>query len=59
MQKRLASPTAKEARWLPNLEKPTGFNEVPPHPGMVYTEGVAGAGLGDVLRNRVWWRVLD
>ncbi len=57
--KRLASPTAKEARWLPNLEKPTGFNEVPAHPGMVYTEGVAGAGLGDVLRNRVWWRVLD
>ena len=46
------------ARWLANLERPTGFNEIPEHPGMIYTEGTAGAGLGDILRNKVWWRVL-
>jgi hypothetical protein len=49
----------KEARWLPNLEKPTGFNETSATPGMIYTEGVAGGGLADMLRNRVWWRVLE
>lgn len=49
----------KEARWLPNLEKPTGFNETAANPGMIYTEGVSGGGLVDMLRNKVWWRVLD
>ena len=49
----------KEARWLPNLEKPTGFNETAASAGMIYTEGVSGAGCGDMLRNKVWWQVLD
>lgn len=49
----------KTPRWLPNLEKAGGFNEMPEHPGLVYTEGDAGAGLGDILRNRVWWRTLE
>jgi len=47
------------ARWLANLERPTGCNEIPEHPGMIYTEGVSGGGLVDMLRNKVWWRVLD
>lgn len=54
----LSSPDPQVPHWLPNLEKPTGFNETPPHLGMIYTAGGAGAGLGDVLRNQVWWRVL-
>ena len=45
--------------WLPNLEKPTGFNETPARPSFIYTEGDAGAGLKDVLRNRVWWMPID
>jgi hypothetical protein len=44
--------------WLPNLEKPTGFNATPAQPGMIYTGGGAGTGLGDVLTNQVWWRRL-
>jgi hypothetical protein len=47
------------ARWLANIERPTGFNKIPVHPGMIYTEGTAGAGLGDILRNKVWWRTLS
>jgi hypothetical protein len=47
------------ASWLANLERPTGFNEIPVHPGMIYTEGTAGTGLGDILRNKVWWRTLS
>jgi hypothetical protein len=55
----LTPPDRAVARWLANLERPTGCNEIPHRPGMIYTEGGAGAGLGDLLRNRVWWRVLD
>lgn len=46
-------------RWLPNLEKAGGFNETAAQPGLIYTEGGAGAGLGDILRNQVWWRTLE
>ena len=54
----LSPPDPQVPHWLPNVEKPTGFNETPPHPGVIYTAGGAGAGLGDVLRNQVWWRAL-
>jgi hypothetical protein len=54
----LTTPDPKVPHWLPNLEKPTGFNVIPDHPGMIYTAGGAGAGLGDVLSNQVWWRPL-
>ncbi len=55
---RVAAPEAARPRWMPSLEKPTGFNEVPPHPGLIYTAGSAGSGLGDVLSNQVWWKLL-
>lgn len=55
----LSAPDPQVPHWLPNLEKPTGFNETTPHPGVIYTAGGAGAGLGDVLRNQVWWRPLE
>ncbi|MBK8857216.1 MAG: hypothetical protein IPN11_05855 [Opitutaceae bacterium] len=58
MARALTPPDGATARWLANLERPTGFNETPAQPGMIYTEGTAGAGLGDILRNKVWWRVL-
>ena len=42
-------------RWMPNLERPTGFNEMPEEPGLIYTHGVRGAALTDQLSNEVWW----
>ncbi|MFO1447173.1 MAG: BNR-4 repeat-containing protein [Opitutaceae bacterium] len=52
----LSTPQGLSPQWLPNLEKPTGFNEVPARPGVIFTAGDAGAGLKDVLRNQVWWQ---
>lgn len=57
--RRITPADGKAPRWLPNLEKPAGFNETPAHPGLIYTEGGAGTGLGDLLRNRVWWTTLE
>ena len=51
----LAVPSADEPRWMPNLERPTGFNEMPPEPALIYTDGVRGEALGDQLSNRVYW----
>lgn len=48
-------PSARSPRWMPNLERPTGFNEMPEEPGLIYTDGVRGEALGDQLSNRVWW----
>lgn len=55
----LDEPDPTQPRWMPSIEHPTGCNEVPARPGMIYTEGGRGAGLGDVLANKVWWRVLE
>lgn len=41
--------------WMPNMERPTGFNEMPPYPSYVYTVGVRGDSLSDQLSNEVWW----
>lgn len=52
----VSSPADPEIpRWMPNLERPTGFNKMPPSPSLLYTEGVRGEGLGDVLSNNVWF----
>ncbi|MCC6415359.1 MAG: BNR-4 repeat-containing protein [Opitutaceae bacterium] len=48
-----------EPQWLPNVERATGFNETSDHLGVLYTEGGAGGGLGDLLSNHVYWRLLD
>lgn len=31
------------------------FNEMPPEPALIYTDGVRGEALGDQLSNRVYW----
>jgi len=41
-------------RWLPNLERPTGFNLVA-RPGLIYTAGGAGRRNTDLLSNKVYW----
>lgn len=53
----LAPVDPKEPRWMPNLERPTGHNEIPDEPGIIFIAGGAGAGLHELqLNNRVWWQ---
>ena len=49
-------PDAESPRWMPNIERPTGFNEMPPYPSFIYTDGVRGDTLDDQLSNRVLWK---
>ena len=51
----LCIPDADAPRWMPNIERPTGFNEMPAHPSFLYTDGVRGESLEDQLSNKVWW----
>lgn len=46
-----------EPHWLVNVERATGYNQVPLEPGIIFTAGVAGEGLNDLkLENRVLWQ---
>jgi hypothetical protein len=49
------SPNPDSPRWMPNIERPTGFNEMPAHPSFIYTDGVRGDALEDQLSNSIWW----
>lgn len=49
------APDPESPRWMPNIERPTGFNVVPTQPGFIYTNGVRGDALHDQLSNQVWW----
>ncbi|MEJ6601727.1 MAG: BNR-4 repeat-containing protein [Opitutaceae bacterium] len=40
-------------RWMPSIERPTGFNEMPAYPSFIYTDGVVGSSLHDQLSNKV------
>ena len=51
----LGPPDPASPRWMPNIERPTGFNEMPPYPSFIYTDGVRGASLEDQLSNKVIW----
>jgi hypothetical protein len=51
----LDTPNSDLPRWMPNIERPTGFNEMPLYPGFLYTEGVRGDSLDDQLSNKVWF----
>lgn len=51
----LDDPDPTAPRWMPNLERATGFNEMPEHPGFLYTDGVKGEALGDQLSNKVYY----
>lgn len=55
----LGGSTPGQPQWMPNIERPTGFNDVPENPGMIYTDGDCGSGCDDVLKNEVLWTVLD
>ncbi len=49
----LDHPDPLTPRWMPNIERPTGFNQMPPNPAFIYTDGSRGTSLSDVLSNRV------
>jgi hypothetical protein len=51
----LGLPDPSTPRWMPNIERPTGFNEMPLNPGFLYTDGVRGDGLDDQLDNQIWF----
>jgi BNR repeat-containing family member len=44
---------AKTAHWLPNIEKPTGFNQQPTFPSIIYLSGEKGENNNVVLQNDV------
>ncbi len=51
----LDEPNPDSPRWMPNIERATGFNELPDQPTFIYTDGVRGDGLQDILSNHVYW----
>ena len=52
--KQLSSKTNDVPDWLPNIERSTGFNRVE-KPAVIFTSGIKGAKLTDILANRVYW----
>ena len=51
----VAAPDPDQPRWLPNLERPTGFNIVPDKPGLLYTIGGPGKKNTELMRTKVVW----
>jgi hypothetical protein len=51
----LDEPNSESPRWMPNIERATGFNEIPDQLSFIYTDGVRGDGLQDILSNHVYW----
>jgi hypothetical protein len=49
----LDEPNPDSPRWMPNIERATGFNELPAYPAFIYTDGVRGGALHDQLSNQV------
>ena len=54
----VTQPDPAVARWLPNIERPTGHNRIAGAPGLVYTSGPPGAKNTDLLANEVYWTSL-
>ncbi|MEX0329821.1 MAG: BNR-4 repeat-containing protein [Puniceicoccaceae bacterium] len=52
----LHQPDPESPRWMPNIERPTGFNQMPAYPSFIYTDGVRGDTLDDQLSNKVIWQ---
>lgn len=50
----ISKPNPETPNWLPNIEKPTGFNLIRNRPAIIYTGGKAGEGLKDMLSNQVF-----
>jgi hypothetical protein len=51
----LDKPNADSPRWMPNIERSTGFNQISGNPSFIYTDGFRGDALHDVLSNHVYW----
>ena len=51
--------TPSSPQWMPNLERPNGFNDVPANPSLIYTDGECGVGCDNMVQNKVLWTVLD
>ena len=45
----------KTPNWLPNIERPTGHNQVPTQPGIIYQAGGPGKRNTQVVSNLVYW----
>ena len=50
----VSQPNPDVSNWLPNIERPTGFNRVD-KPSFIYTGGQVGEGCSDILSNDVVW----
>ena len=50
----VADPDPATSRWLPNLERSVGHNQVAAT-GLIYTSGPPGEGCDDMLSNEVYW----
>jgi hypothetical protein len=51
--------TPSSPQWMPNLERPNGFNDVPANPSLIYTDGECGLDCDNMVQNKVLWTVLD
>jgi hypothetical protein len=50
-----SEPNSDRSQWLPNIERATGFNQIPDRPAIIYTSGGPGEKNTDLLSNRVYW----
>jgi hypothetical protein len=57
----ISSRDAGGPNWLPNIEKPTGFNQVPSNPNVIYLSGDRGVDNNAILQGKVyfWTSSLD
>ena len=46
---------AETPYWLPNIERPTGHNDVPAKPGIIFQGGGPGQDNTQIVSNRVYW----
>jgi hypothetical protein len=51
----LTDPDPATPRWLPSMERSTGFNRVTGAPGLMYTEGTRGEKNSELVSNNVRW----
>ena len=51
----ISSPDPAVANWLPNIERPTGYNQISTTPAVIYTSGAPGRTNSDSLANGVYF----
>ncbi len=52
----VSKPDPGTPHWLPNLERPTGYNQISATTGLIYTRGNAGAKNTEIVSNEVLWQ---